>query len=246
MIRRAAAVLLLALGLVLAPATAHAAPADDLAALATQARWANGLNGLLRNAAMDAVAANWANQLAASGTLAHNPNYAAEIPGGWVAAAENVAQGHPSASAMHDGWMSSPGHRANLLGDYTDIGVAFLSAGGTTWGVQVFAKYPGHVGPAPPAPPAPAPVEPAPAPAEPAPAPAEPAPEATPTATPSPTRSETPSARPSTAARDDTRGDDTRGDAARGEASVPWWPFAVGAALVAGASAFVVRQRLRR
>ena len=132
MIRRAAVVLALALGMALVPSTAHATPADDLAALATQARWANGLNGLLRNAAMDAVAANWANQLAASGTLAHNPNYSAEIPGGWVAAGENVAQGHPSASAMHEGWMSSPGHRANLLGDYTDIGVAFLSAGGTT------------------------------------------------------------------------------------------------------------------
>lgn len=68
-----------------------------------------------------------------------------------MSAAENVAQGYSGEAAMHDGWMASPGHRANILGDFTDIGVAFLSAGGTTWGVQVFASYPGHTGPAAPA-----------------------------------------------------------------------------------------------
>lgn len=140
MIRRVLTVLLLALGLAIAPGTpASAAPADDIYALVNEARWANGQAGLIRNPAMDQVAADWAATMAANGTLAHNPDYASQIPGGWSAAAENVAQGHPTGTAMHDGWMGSSGHRANILGDYTDIGIAFLSSGGTTWGVEVFA-----------------------------------------------------------------------------------------------------------
>jgi hypothetical protein len=155
--RRLGLAVVLALGMALVPTAAHAGPTDDIHSLVNQARWSNGQAGLLRNAAMDQVAANWAAQLAANGTLSHNPNYSSEIPGGWTAAAENVAQGYGSGAAMHEGWMNSPGHRANVLGGFTDIGIAFLSSGGTTWGVQVFANYPGHVGPAAPAPPAPPP-----------------------------------------------------------------------------------------
>ena len=73
--------------------------------------------------------------------------------------------------------MNSSGHRANILGNFTDIGTALIQANGTTWAVQVFANYPGSGLPAPaPAAPAPAPAAPAPAPAAPAPAPAAPAP----------------------------------------------------------------------
>lgn len=147
---------------------AAAAEADTLHSLVNQARAANGLGALSRNTAMDAVALSWANQLAANGALSHNPNYSTQVPDGWGAAAENVAQGHRSASAMHDGWMSSDGHRANILGDFTAVGVAFVAAGGTTWGVQVFARYGASVPPPAPAPaPAPPPAEPAAAPVAP-------------------------------------------------------------------------------
>ena len=104
---------------------------------------------------MDAVALAWANQLAVNGTLSHNPSFSDQIPGGWSAAGENVAQGYPDAYSMHDGWIHSSGHLANILGDYTDVGIAFVSAGGTTWGVEVFARYGASVAPlAPVAPPA--------------------------------------------------------------------------------------------
>jgi hypothetical protein len=143
--------LLVAAALLLPAAPAAAAESDTVYSLLNDARWADGQQGLLRNAALDQVAADWASTLAAAGTLSHNPDYANQIPDGWTTAGENVAQGHPDAGAMHAGWMASPGHRANILGSYTDVGIAFLSAGGTTWGVQVFAAYPGHVGPAAPA-----------------------------------------------------------------------------------------------
>lgn len=139
MLARLGAAVLLALGMAVAPTAAYAGPSDDIAAMVNQARWDAGMNGLIRNAAMDQVAADWAAQMAANGAMSHNPDYGGQIPGGWVAAAENVAQGYPSGAATQDGWMDSSGHRANILGDYTDIGIAFLSSGGTTWGVEVFA-----------------------------------------------------------------------------------------------------------
>lgn len=134
--------LLLAFGAVFLTAPpAHASETGTIHSLVNQARAQAGLGALNRNSAMDQVAANWANQMAVNGTLSHNPNYSDQIPGGWTRSAENVAQGHPTGAAMQEGWMNSSGHRANILGDYTDIGIAFINAGGTTWGVQVFGKY---------------------------------------------------------------------------------------------------------
>jgi uncharacterized protein YkwD len=54
---------------------------------------------------------------------------------------ENIAGGQPSAAAACRSWMGSPGHRANILGRYSRIGLGFWSGG--VYGryyVQVFAK----------------------------------------------------------------------------------------------------------
>ncbi len=154
---------------------ASAAGEGTILALVNQARASSGLGPLALNGSLSAVSTAWANQMAANGTMTHNPSYSTQIPGGWSKAAENVAQGYGSQSAVHQGWMNSAGHRANILGDFTDIGISFISAGGTTWAVQNFAKYGASVPP--PAPPAPPPAPPAPAPpAPPAPPPAPPAP----------------------------------------------------------------------
>lgn len=186
--------------------SASASEADTIGSLVNDARAANGQAGLLRNAAMDAVALKWAQQMAASNSMVHNPSYSAQIPAGWTRAGENIAMGQPTPTAMHTAWMNSPGHRANILGDFTDVGIAFITVNGVTWGVEDFGKYPGHVGqPAPPAPaPAPAPPAAAPVAAAPAPPPAAPAPPhaAAPAAVPAPpapsaTPSATPSAKPS-------------------------------------------------
>lgn len=189
---------------------------------------------------MDQVAANWAAQMAANNTMAHNPDYPSQIPGGWTAAAENVAQGHPTGAAMHDGWMNSSGHRANILGDYTDVGIAFLSSGGTTWGVEVFAKYPGHVGPANPAPPPPPAVAPAPAPAPTEAAVGEPTPPATSTQLPSPTPS-------ATTVHADTGDTEiitaTRNNETPAIAPGGWIGLIAGVAAVAAAAFVVIRRR---
>jgi hypothetical protein len=199
----ALATLLLAASAVVGVSTpATAAPADSLYSLVNQERAAKGLPALVRNASIEAVAVNWANQMAASGTMQHNPDYSSQIPGGWTAAAENVAQGQHTAAQMNADWMNSPGHRANILGDFTSIGIAFVTANGTTWGVQDFAKYAAQASPSPSAtqtPPSAAPpaAPPAPSPAQPSAQPpaAKPAP-APPTPTPTPTPSATATASP--------------------------------------------------
>ena len=168
---------LVATALIVAPVAtppAHASESGTIHSLLNQGRAGAGLGPLARNAALDQVALNWANQMAANGAMSHNPNVGSQIPGGWSRWGENVARGYPSGAAMYDGWWNSPGHKANMLGDYTDVGIAFVQANGSTWGVQVFAKYGASV-PAPAPAPAPSP-PPVPAPA--APPPAAPAPTA--------------------------------------------------------------------
>lgn len=134
---------------------ASAAEADTIATLVNQARAGAGLPALIHNPAMDSVALQWARQMAAANALSHNPSYASQIPGGWTRAGENVAMGQPTPTAMQQAWMNSAGHRANILGDFTDIGIAFITVNGTTWGVQDFGKYAGHAVVAAPAAPAP-------------------------------------------------------------------------------------------
>jgi len=57
-------------------------------------------------------------------------------------AGENIAYGYSSAAAVHNGWMNSSGHRANILsGNYTHIGVGLFDDGGTLYWTQVFARY---------------------------------------------------------------------------------------------------------
>ncbi len=52
---------------------------------------------------------------------------------------ENIAMGQSSASEAVSGWMRSDGHRANILGSHTRIGVAMArAADGTVYWCQQF------------------------------------------------------------------------------------------------------------
>jgi len=123
-----------------AAATAASARAAILADT-NAARRTGGHASLRETSAMDAVAQAWAKKLVKSGELAHNPNYSSAIPSGWTRAGENVAGGY-SYSRVTDAWLDSPGHRANIMGDFTDIGIGYaVDSSGTAWAVQNFAKY---------------------------------------------------------------------------------------------------------
>ena len=136
------ATVLAAIALVLAFASpAAASETDDIYSGLNSARAAAGTSALAHNEALDSVALAWANQMAANNAMSHNPNTGAQIPAGWSGWGENVAYGFATGAATGVGWTNSPGHYANMVGDFTDVGIAFVSAGGTTWAVEVFAKY---------------------------------------------------------------------------------------------------------
>ncbi|QKE00602.1 CAP domain-containing protein [Nocardioides marmotae] len=55
---------------------------------------------------------------------------------------ENVASGYPTGKAVvRQGWMTSPGHRANILRKgYTRMGIAARKSGGAWYVAQVFGR----------------------------------------------------------------------------------------------------------
>ena len=54
---------------------------------------------------------------------------------------ENIAKGQKTADKVMAAWMSSSGHRANILrASYGSIGVACLQSGGVYYWVQLFGK----------------------------------------------------------------------------------------------------------
>ncbi len=77
------------------------------------------------------------------GTISHEnfsdriSSLTSKIGGG--AAAENVAYGYTTAEKVVQGWIDSDGHRENMEGNYTHIGVAAIeSSDGTYYYTQIF------------------------------------------------------------------------------------------------------------
>ncbi len=136
-----------------APAATAAASVSASAAVAqilsdTNAlRAAGGLPPLVESAQIDAVAQAWSGQMGTSGSFVHNPNYSTQIPPGWTKAAENIASGY-SYTTVVEGWHQSSGHYANIMGDYTDIGIGYyVTPGGQTYFTEDFGKYSAHPSP---------------------------------------------------------------------------------------------------
>ena len=121
-------------------------------------RAAAGLRPLVRDALLDQVAASWSAQMWTTGVLGHNPSYSVQITAGWLRAGENVARGYTYLQVV-PAWKASPSHYANLVGDYTSIGIGYFERDGRRYWTQLFAKYSNVVQPPAPAPtPTPAPV----------------------------------------------------------------------------------------
>jgi uncharacterized protein YkwD len=151
---RLAAAVLTALLAVAAASMALAVPASAgtvedegrLFELTNQARAQSGLAALAYDSGAVGVARGWAQELARSGNLRHNPNLAAQVDAyvtnQWTRLGENV--GYASTpDEVHSAYMNSSGHRANILGDYNRVGVgAARDASGRLWTTVVFIKGP--------------------------------------------------------------------------------------------------------
>lgn len=59
----------------------------------------------------------------------------------WQRAGENVGMGG-SVESLHTALMNSPGHRANILGDYNYVGLGVVHTSGKMYVTQFFAKTP--------------------------------------------------------------------------------------------------------
>lgn len=124
--------------------------------LTNQARAQSGLGALAYDSAAVGVARAWAQELARSQSLRHNPNLAAQVDqfvtNLWSRLGENV--GYASGpDQVHSAFMNSSGHRANILGDYNRVGVGAARDGaGRVWTAVVFIKGPALSGSAPSAP----------------------------------------------------------------------------------------------
>jgi len=56
-------------------------------------------------------------------------------------AGENVASGYQDASSVMNGWLNSSGHKANIEGNYTHIGLAAIKdAQGRYYYTQLFYR----------------------------------------------------------------------------------------------------------
>jgi len=162
----------------------------ELFAAANASRAANGLGGFSLNGQLNNSAQAKAQHMADGNYWAHvapdgtQPWYFFEASGyNYSRAGENLAYGFSTSYATNDGWMNSPSHRANILGDYAEVGFGIVNSPSFQGGENtiVVAHYGTQVAYTPP--PAPAP---APAPAAPAPVPAQAAGSSSPSSQPTP------------------------------------------------------------
>lgn len=109
--------------LVLAAPAAYAGPGEsEFVSLANKARAGAGLRGYVVASDLLALARRHSAAMAAQGTIFHNSNLGSDVDN-WRAVGENVGMGG-SASSIHNAFMNSTKHRANILdGDFTEVGI---------------------------------------------------------------------------------------------------------------------------
>lgn len=122
--------------------------ASQVLVLVNQERANNGgLPPLSNNAAMAQVAYDHSWDMQARSFFSHtNPGGAdpfdrlafANIA--YSSAGENIAQGYATPNDVMAAWMASSGHRANILGAYSEIGIGAREGPGGPWWTQVFRQ----------------------------------------------------------------------------------------------------------
>jgi uncharacterized protein YkwD len=134
-----------------AASDAYAASVSRIFDLINVERQRRGLRPLVFNAQLDQMARIQATNMAYFQKMAHvipqaqlpalnDRARSVEYP--YAEVAENIALGYPSPEAVVQGWMNSPGHRANILNPgvvETGISIARSAAGGLYY-CQVFGR----------------------------------------------------------------------------------------------------------
>jgi hypothetical protein len=137
--------------MMLLPATAPAAEArtiepsleQQLTDLINRERRAAGRSALSTELQLTRIARDWSGSMAGAGRLSHRPDLEGQISGNWRRIGENVGVG-PSLTRMHDAFMASAGHKANVLGDFDRVGVGVIEDGGRLWVTVNFMRGSGE------------------------------------------------------------------------------------------------------
>lgn len=117
--------------------TANLSYEQKVVALVNDQRAANGLKPLTLNEKLSDVARAKSQDMHDKKYFSHtSPTYGSPFDMmktfgiSYRAAGENIAMGYATPEAVVDGWMNSPGHRANILNaSFTQIGVGYVSSG---------------------------------------------------------------------------------------------------------------------
>ena len=114
--------------------------ATEVLALVNQERAANGLGAVTLNAQLTQAAQGHSFDMGCNFFLSHTGSDGSD-PGAridatgyyWLTWGENVAAGYSTPAAAMNGWMNSPGHRANILdGSFTEMGIGYAYNSGDT------------------------------------------------------------------------------------------------------------------
>jgi Cysteine-rich secretory protein family len=124
-----------------------AAFADGAASMESQfvaktnaAREAVGLRPYAVASDLTSVAREHSAQMASRQSLYHNPNLTTDVKN-WQAVGENVGEG-PTVSDIHNAFMNSPEHKANILDhDFTQVGIGVsVDKNGIIWVTEDFRQ----------------------------------------------------------------------------------------------------------
>jgi uncharacterized protein YkwD len=106
-------------------------------------RAAHGLPALQWDAQLGGLAQEWSQDMASTGAFRHRDlneviNRQSYAP--YRRLGENILVGGcgMSAGEIERAWMNSPGHRANIVGDFNTIGIGTVCRDGRLWATQNF------------------------------------------------------------------------------------------------------------
>jgi hypothetical protein len=123
--------------------SAGADPASEAGFLAkiNASRSAQGLALLSVDGGLRSHARNHTQDMIDSGGIYHSSGdeLKAAAGSGWSKLGENVGRGG-TVDSLHTAFMNSPGHKANILGDYNYVGIGTASSDGVLWVTVVFMK----------------------------------------------------------------------------------------------------------
>lgn len=159
---RASGTVLVALAFVAPFAVMPAAHADSVSDEArfvqriNDARTAAGLKPLVQRQVLVDSGRSWAEKMKAASVgagssdclISHNPNLRTAVAAPWKKLGENVGCGDVDADALHDAFMNSSAHKANIMDPQFDsVGIGIVMAGDTMFVTEQFMDLDESAGP---------------------------------------------------------------------------------------------------